>query len=109
MSEAALVLVSAMFLILIPVNLSVALEVNGIAGERPRNELLVLVARLVTVLAFAACVAGLFSTLSVLRFLTGTIILPQPLAALIFVVSALGLSSANLLVRRYLRQKRGGS
>jgi hypothetical protein len=100
------VALAAVFLLLIPVNVSVAREVNDIARSKPRLELLVLVSRLVLVLAITACVFGLFSALAVFRFLTGTVLLPQPITALIFVAMAVTLSAANLLVRRYLRAAR---
>lgn len=100
------IILAGIFLLLIPVNIDVALETNRIARIKPYIPLVVLVGRLVTLLALGACVFGLFSTAAVLRLLTGIVLLPQPIGALVAVGMALLLSAANLLVRRYLREKR---
>ena len=97
---------AAVFLVLIPINVGVAREVRAIAGKKPRIDLLVLLSRIVIVLAVVACVFGFFAALAVVRLVTGVNPLPQPFGAIIFVVMALVASAANLLVLRYLRQKR---
>jgi hypothetical protein len=97
---------AAIFLLLIPVNIGAARDIDRYARVEPRLGILVLLARLVTVLAIVACVFGLLSVAQVFRLLTGNVLIPPPVSAAIFVTMGLIASAANLLVRRYLRSKR---
>lgn len=98
---------AVLFLIAIPINVKVAIEVRRYANMAPRIGLLTMMSWLVNVLALLAAVVALVTFSSVVFLLTGTRVFPATIATVALVIVLVVASYANVRVLRYLRQKRG--
>lgn len=102
MSDAVTFSLFVVLMFAVPWNIYAAVWVHSIAWAEPRDPLLTLLSRLVTILSIATLIMGIASLNTVLD-IVADVSLPAVLRAVVLTATAVVLAYANFLVIAYIR------
>lgn len=104
MTDAWLIVVSAVLIITVPFDWYVAYRLTFAARIKPRSQTLNLAAGRSIAIAIAATIAGFLGMTTIYFNVTGIRLLPPPWAAILIAVALIVISVPNVYALRLLRQ-----
>lgn len=104
MTDAWLLVVSAVLVVTVPFDWYVAYRLTFAAWVKPRSQTLNLAAGRSIAIAVAATIAGFLGMTTIYFNVTGVRVLPQPLPAILIAIALIVISLPNVYALRLLRQ-----